>query len=741
MIKKLTKYLVLLFVVLASGQMFSPVLADTYSDSPLSPIQQLDEKSSSFRVEDTSTFPPTVINSGDTVDMGLASRLEIKQRVIRVVNTSTSNLCVYDTDIITGGPTFSISFGTGCSIGSSGIPPGLATSFGVQAVSNTPGTYTGTVLIETNQGNFSFKVRVRVLEDGPALIVKNSSGTIIGDSSTVNFGSTNVGQAVDQTFTVENNGDETLNITNLNVTGEGFSLIQPAPTSLQPAGEGTFKVRLLSQTGGSKSGEVEIFSNDANDSLLDFNLSGTVNVGDIQILAANGANVAENSTFNIGSNVPNNTPRDHTFRIRNTGPAPLTITGITVSGEGFSLLTSPSFPLQISANDSETFTVRLQSPVGGSKSGAVSISSDDPDENPYNFNLSGSVEGAPEPNIAVERVSGATVFPNGTVDLGNTLVNVPIEETFRIRNTGAATLSSINVSISGAGYSLVQPPPSSLTAGNSGTFVVGFLSNTIGTKPGVVSIQSNAPINNPFNFNLTATVQQPTPEISVVGTSNGGTLTLNSAQIGQLPVSRIITIQNTGTAVLQILNPNSIIPAGGCFTLTQPPSSTVAPNSSTSFTVNVNCQSVATHTTNVSIQNNDPNDNPFSFTLRIVIEPTPDTTPPGKPGPTTSPNCVYTEGNTCFVNDANFTIQVTPATDNPGGSGVNPNGYNICRSNNVTGWGGCNQTITTSGTTSIVVTGAHRPLPGQRYAYYFRVKDNAGNWSEWNDEMYIQTIE
>jgi len=125
-----------------------------------------------------------------------------------------------------------------------------------------------------------------------------------------------------------------------------------------------------------------------------------------------------------------------------------------------------------------------------------------------------------------------------------------------------------------------------------------------------------------------------------------------------------------------------------------------------------------------------------SFT--VFNDPASDVTPPTAPGPTTSPDCVYWEGNTCFVNDADFTIRATPSTD--GESGVNANGYQICRSGDTTGWGGCSSNLSLTGTTSFLVTGDDRPDPGKRRAYYFRGRDNAGNQSDWNDEIYIQTI-
>lgn len=117
----------------------------------------------------------------------------------------------------------------------------------------------------------------------------------------------------------------------------------------------------------------------------------------------------------------------------------------------------------------------------------------------------------------------------------------------------------------------------------------------------------------------------------------------------------------------------------------------------------------------------------------------PDTTPPGASGTTTSPNCTQMLGDVCLVPNADFTIQVTPAVDNAGGSGIATNGYRICRSNDTTGWGGCEVDLTTVGSTSQVVSGSHRPPPGARRAYYFRSRDVAGNWGPWNAPLYVET--
>lgn len=116
-----------------------------------------------------------------------------------------------------------------------------------------------------------------------------------------------------------------------------------------------------------------------------------------------------------------------------------------------------------------------------------------------------------------------------------------------------------------------------------------------------------------------------------------------------------------------------------------------------------------------------------------------DVTAPSASGPTTSADCVTWVDDACIVNDANFTISVTPAIDEAGGSGVDPSGYEVCRSNDTLGWAGCDAGLTFSGQTSWTVTGADRPAPGIRRAYYFRSRDNAGNWGAWNTPIYIRT--
>ena len=111
-----------------------------------------------------------------------------------------------------------------------------------------------------------------------------------------------------------------------------------------------------------------------------------------------------------------------------------------------------------------------------------------------------------------------------------------------------------------------------------------------------------------------------------------------------------------------------------------------------------------------------------------------DLTGPTAPG-NTAVACASTTGSDCWVTGS-FTVSATPASDT--GSGVG--GYRICRSNDITGWGGCDVDLVPigSGGTSVTVSGSHLPSDGYRRAYYFAARDAVGNYGAWNSPRYVR---
>jgi uncharacterized repeat protein (TIGR02543 family) len=103
-----------------------------------------------------------------------------------------------------------------------------------------------------------------------------------------------------------------------------------------------------------------------------------------------------------------------TFTIRNTGGAPLNLTGspkVVVSGthaSDFVLTAAPATP--VATNGTTTFQVTFDPVADGLRSANVSIANDDSNENPYNFSIQGS--GTPDIyTVTFDVQNGAAAIP------------------------------------------------------------------------------------------------------------------------------------------------------------------------------------------------------------------------------------------------------------------------------------------------------------------------------------------
>jgi Protein of unknown function (DUF1573) len=161
------------------------------------------------------------------------------------------------------------------------IDPGATGVFQLRLLSSTQGFYTGTVTLNTNDpvtNPFSFQVRGNVTLPGPKIRIVSGDGVTVGNGSLYTFPSTTKSTPVSRAFTIYNDGDATLTITNPSslVSGAGFSLIVVPPASIAPGASGVFRVRLLSATAGTYNGSLTIQNNSPTNP-FSFSLRGTVN--------------------------------------------------------------------------------------------------------------------------------------------------------------------------------------------------------------------------------------------------------------------------------------------------------------------------------------------------------------------------------------------------------------------------------------------------------------------------------
>jgi hypothetical protein len=113
----------------------------------------------------------------------------------------------------------------------------------------------------------------------------------------------------------------------------------------------------------------------------------------------------------------------------------------------------------------------------------------------------------------------------------------------------------------------------------------------------------------------------PAPEIQVLDGATDipddtGAVSFGSTSVGA-PVSKTFTVRNTGTADLT-LSPVISVPAG--FTVTAGfGAATLAPGTSTTFTVRLDATTADVFSGPLSFGNNDADENPFNFTLSGTV--------------------------------------------------------------------------------------------------------------------------
>jgi len=549
-------------------------------------------------------------------------------RRFRIYNNGTTNLVISNPTQLVSGPGFSmIAYPVGT------VHAGASTTFRVQFLASAPGDYNGAITIYSNDPDSNpYVIHLYGAVTAPPApdiaVVREWDDVAVPNGGSFSFGAEPANTPDSRRFRIHNTGNLNLDISNPTtlVSGEGFSMIAYPVGTVYAGASTTFRVQFLASAPGDYHGTITIQSNDPDENPYVIDLYGAVTAPSLPDIAVfqdwDNVAVPDGGSFAF-PDVVAGSPDSRRFRITNTGNGPLTLgnPAALVSGACFSQIETPATP--IAAGASAWFRVRILCSTPGTYTGTVSIQNDDADENPYDLTVSGRVVGAATPEIAVLRDWDNVAVPDG----GSFTFPDADSRRFRITNTGSAPLTLANPAtlVSGACFSQIETPVTPIAAGASSWFRVRILCSTPGTYTGTVSIQNDDADENPYDFTVSGTVVTSAPEIGVyrqwdnVAVPDGGSYVYpNPVPAGQAD-SRTFRIENSGNAPLTIGNPNSLV-SGTCFSQSGPaPASSIAPGASTTFTVQVLCNTAGTYTGAVTIQNNDGNENPYDVALQAVV--------------------------------------------------------------------------------------------------------------------------
>jgi hypothetical protein len=489
--------------------------------------------------------------------------------------------------------------GTGMSISGLTLPLTLTAgqstpSFNVVFTPQAAGAINGSLSITSNASNPSLAIPVSGTGVTPGLLT--------AATTSLSFGNVQVGNSPSLAETLSNAGGTSVQITQANVTGTGFSLTGlTLPLTLAPGqSSSTFHVAFTPTTAGAVSGTLAIVSNASNPS-FDISLSATA--------VAPGLLNASSTSLSFG-NVQTGNNKTLAETLTNSGGVSVTISQVSVNGAGLSV-TGLTLPLTLSPGQSSpSFNVVFAPQSAGAVSGNLTITSNS--SNPtLNIPISATAVTPGTLNPSSSSLSFGTVQTSSSGTLTETLAN-----------SGGSSLTITQAIASGTGFSINGLSlPLTLGPGQSSpSFNVVFTPQATGAVSGNLAISSNG--SNPtLNIPLSGTGVAPAT-LSPTHSS----LSFGSVQVGNNS-SLSETVTNTGGASATI-SQDSLSGSGFSLSGLNPPITLISGQSVT-FSVIFTPQSAGTVTGNLALSSNASNS-----TLNIPLSAT--ATAPGQLSVTSS---------------------------------------------------------------------------------------------------------
>ena len=294
-----------------------------------------------------------------------------------------------------------------------------------------------------------------------------ADGTAILQSDTLDFGTTTRNTPVSIPVTIQNSGDFALDLTTLSLPF-GFSLTGVHSSTVASGKSADISVRLDALNTGGFSGDLLIGSTDTRQSPFRIHLSGEVTEAAGEISAWDGTSEILDgiSSIDFGATVLN-TPITRIFRIENQSPYNLNLGGLSLP-DGYSLL--GTYDAVVANGASTLVQVRLDALSTGTYSGTFSLGTNDSDENPFDFTITGEVFAPTLQTSLIAPVNGSIVLEspiqvafnqdvldNGSEDAANNPANYLLVE------NGANGLFETTSCLAGVAGDDLQYPISSVS--------------------------------------------------------------------------------------------------------------------------------------------------------------------------------------------------------------------------------------------------------------------------------------
>ncbi len=462
------------------------------------------------------------------------------------------------------------------------------------------------------------------------------------------FGDVLTGTTLDRTFTIQNEGTDTLTLTDfpnavaLSGAAEFTVVTQPASATIAPSGSLTFVVRCAPTGAGALAATVSIANDDPDENPYDFALScnGTIAPEiDVQRPATN--SLADGATDDLGNQSTGTVNLQYTLD-NSTGSDQLSVSAVTAQNLSnvSNFVVNTSLPLDIPAGKTATLEISFNVDAAGAFSLDMAIANNDSDEDPYDIRIIGTGATLPEMNVLG---NDKIIFSGDTTpdaadhtDFGSVDVDgATVTRTFTIKNVGTADLTLSGtpiVTIGGAhaaDFTLTVDATTPVAAGGETTFTLTFDPSDTGLRQATISIANNDGDENPYTFAVQGTGTGPAPEMDVLGngisipSGDASPRTADNTDFGTVTVGNsqtlTFTIANTGSVDLN-LSGTPIVTISGThaadFTLAADATTPVASSGTTTFQITFTPSAAGPRQATISIANDDSDENPYTFAIQ-----------------------------------------------------------------------------------------------------------------------------
>ena len=397
---------------------------------------------------------PTAVNFGN-VGVG-------KKTTQTVSVSNTGNTTISITQASLSNPQFSL---TGVTLPMS-MATGQSGNFTVAVTPTAAGPVSGTLTVQGNGGTAPAVVNLSAMAvaAGPQISVSSNS---------VQFGNVTLNSQGNANLTISNNGGSDLAISATSLSGAEFAMSGiTAPKTISAGQSAQVALTFHPTVAGAVTGSLTITSNDPTNPTMTVTLGGTGTTAAVGQLQANA------STLTFG-NVDTGSSATQHIILTNTGTAAVQITSIGASGTGFSV-NGVTAPVSLNPSATATLNVVFAPTVAGNATGSVTVVSNAAGS-PLVITLSGT---------GLQAILSST--PSSAA-FGNVTVGSTNSQTIRLNNTGNATLTITQATVSGSGFgSTGLNLPLSINPGQSSTFNAQFQPAGAGSVTGSITIVSNA---------------------------------------------------------------------------------------------------------------------------------------------------------------------------------------------------------------------------------------------------------